>query len=58
MVNIYTLTFSIFYNAKSILFTPEELPHEILIVIPNIHVANYSIQVPFLMNNKFVLIKS
>lgn len=28
------------------------------IVIPNIHVANYSIQVPFLMNNKFVLIKS
>lgn len=58
MVNIYTLTVSIFYNEKSSLFAPEDLPCEIFIVIPNIHLANYSIQVRFLMNNKFVLIKS
>lgn len=58
IVNIYTLTVSIFYNLKSSLFVPEELPREIFIVIPNIHLANYSIQVHVLMNNKFVLIKS
>lgn len=58
MVDIYTLTVSIFYNEKSSLFAPEELPREIFIVIANIQLANYSIQVRFLMNNKFVLIKS
>lgn len=58
MVDIYTLTVSIFNNEKFSLFAPEELPFEISIVIPNIHLANYSIQVHFLMKNKFVLIKS
>lgn len=58
MVDIYTLTVSIFYDEKFSLFAPEELPREIFIVIVNIQLANCAIQVHFLMNNKFVLIKS
>lgn len=36
MVDIYTLKVSIFYNEKSSLFAPEEMPREIFIVIPYI----------------------